>query len=403
MSDWNCKLVCTGCGAEYDASKAAVRCDKCGETLEIPFDGRGEIRKEEPFGGTLFERYREFFPYFERNDALNMGEGFTPLLSMPRLSEETGAGEILIKNESVNPTWSFKDRGSSAGIRRALQLGYQKVGTLSTGNMAISMAAFANRAGLKAFILVNDHIDEEKLNPIAVYDPCLIKVEGDYARLYDESLSIGERHGIYFVNSDEPFRIEGYRTLSFEVCEQLNFEVPDYVIVPTSAGGHFRGILKGFLDFKKAGLISKIPVMVCAQTVGCATINNAYEKGLDKIVRTQNPDTIAHSIENAFPPSGNAVLRCLKEYGGKTVSVTDEELLEAQRTLCRNGLFVQPGSAASYAAVRKMGRQGMLKGNERIVCVTTSTGLKYTSILSRHKLVCYNTKLEELDDFIAGL
>ena len=397
------KLVCTRCKKEYTAQQSIIRCTACGDTLEVPLLKKGRIIDGHPMNQTIFERYQEFFPYFDVDSSLSMGEGFTPLIDMPRLADEVGVRKLYIKNESVNPTWSFKDRGSLAGIMRAIQLGYRCVGTLSSGNMAISVAAYGRRANLKTIILVNTHIDEEKLNPIAIYDPILIKVEGDYAALYDESLRIGQEQGIYFINSDEPFRIEGYRTLAFEVCEQTYFDVPDLVIVPTSAGGHFRGILKGFLDFKNSGLIDRIPTMVCAQTSGCATINNAYERGLNEIERTPHPNTIAHCIENAFPPSGNEVLRAIRKYGGICVSVSDEKILDAQRRLSRAGLFVQPGSAAPLAAIQKMHEDGMLTGNERVVCVATSSGLKYTSILTRHHLTYHETKLEDLSGYIANL
>lgn len=400
MSFNGTKLVCTKCKKEYTAEKPVIRCNECGDTLEVPLHKKCKIVKGHPMNQTMFERYQEFFPYFKTDNSLSLGEGFTPLINIPELADEVGVQKLCIKNESVNPTWSFKDRGSLAGIMRAIQLGYRCVGTVSTGNMAISMAAFGCRANLKTFILVNTHIDEEKMNPIAVYDPVLIKVDGDYAALYDESLNIGQKQGIYFVNSDEPFRIEGYRTLAFEICEQSNFDAPDLVVVPTSSGGHFRGILKGFIDFKKSGLINKIPTMVCAQTSGCATINNAYEQNLEDIERTIHPDTIAHSIENAFPPSGNAVLRALRKYNGICISVSDDRILSAQRRLSCAGLFVQPGSAASLAAVQKMHENGMLAGNERVVCVATSSGLKYTSILTRHDLSWHETRLEDLDDCI---
>ncbi len=394
-------LICTECGVEHPIEEAHIRCRACGGALELPLVRGADIGRAYTFGVPLFSWYRSFFPYFPDYSVLDMGEGFTPLLDMPELADETGADVLFVKNETVNPTWSFKDRGTAAGIRRALQLGYSAVGAVSSGNMALSVAAYGARAGMKTFLFVPENIDEEKLAPILLYGPTLIKVSGDLAALYEESLRIGRELGIYFLNADEPFRVEGYKTLAYEICEQLRFDVPDYVVIPTSAGGHIRGVLKGFLEMRESGLIGKLPRLVAVQPEGCAPIANAFTVGARRIQRVEHPSTIAHAIQNPFPPSGNATLKALYETDGLCLTVTDQEMLQSQRELARGGLFMQPESAAAHAAVKRMGQEGVFAGKERVVAVATSSGFKYTSILHGQQAAVQQATLETLQQCVA--
>lgn len=365
------------------------RCEICNEPLELELL-KGEIRE----GKTVWERYRDFYP-FELGIEYSLGEGETPLTKVQKLSEELEV-ELYIKNETLNPTWSFKDRGTFVGIHRALKLGFKRIGTVSTGNMAASVASYGQRFGLETYILVSSSIPEEKLLPIAVYGPKLIKVFGDYGELYFRSLEIGRRNGIYFINSDDPFRIEGYKTISFEIAESF---VPDYVLIPTSSGGLFRGILKGFLELKESRIIRKIPTLICVQARGCSPIYRAFIEGKDKIVRFKNPNTIAHAIENPYPPSGNDVLRKLRKYRGLCIAVSDEEILNAQRELAKEGIFVQPASAVGIAALKKLrGEEDISKG-ERVVSIITGSGLKFLGALGR-KLDIQECTLEILNECI---
>ena len=346
------------------------------------------------------ERYKDFYPSLSTENNFSLNEGFTSLVSVDDMAKEYGISGLFFKNETQNPTWSFKDRGTVTGVLRAMNLGYKKIGTVSTGNMATSVAAYGARAGLDTYILVKKGIAEEKLKPIAIYGAKLIEVEGDYSKLYDESLAIGHENDIYFINSDVPYRVEGYKTMAFEICEQLGFEAPDYVIIPTSAGGDIRGIEKGFREFYKLGLIDKLPKMVAVQASGCSPIYNAFREGKLEISRVADPETIAHAIENPYPPSGNQVLRMLKKNGGLALGVDDVDILKSQKKLASLGLFVQPASATSLAAVEKLYKEKLLKESDNVVCVLTGSGLKYTAALDEHDLDVYTCKLEELNDFI---
>jgi threonine synthase len=394
------KLFCTNCSKDFEIKGAHFRCDACGEPLELEEIGEGEIREGNPLNQSSLSRYSNFLPFVELDENLSLGEGFTSLVESIELGEKLGLKNIYFKNETENPTWSFKDRGTVVGVMHAIKSGFTKIGTVSTGNMATSVAAYGAKAKLETFIMVNKTIAAEKLKPIAIYNPHLIKVEGDYGNLYFQSLKIGEENGIYFLNSDVPMRVEGYKTISFEICEQLNFDIPDYIVVPTSAGGNIRGIEKGFREFKNAGIIDRVPKFICAQASGCSPITNAFEVGNDTITRVIAPNTIAHAIENPLPPSGNDVLRLLKRNGGTAVGVTDEEIIEAQAILAEEGIFGQPASAVPLAAVKKLRDQNYLKGDERVVCIVTGSGLKYTAALERHDLNTLDCKLEDLSRFI---
>jgi threonine synthase len=396
MAMADAKLVCTECGKQFPIPRLYQRCDTCREPLEIRLEGRTHARVGQ--GRNIFHRYRDFFALPSVVEDAGLGEGCTPLTRSGIVSQILGIARLYFKNETMNPTWSFKDRGTAAGIQHALSLGFRRIGTVSTGNMAASVAAYGARAGLETYVLVSQTIPPEKIPPIGIYRPHILVVDGDIGEIYKRSNETGEKHGIYFINADVPFRIEGSKTIAFEICEELGFAVPDWVVVPVSAGGNFRGILKGFLEFREAGLIASIPRMIAAQASGCSPIATAFDRGSRNIERFQHPHTIAHAIESPFPPSGNETLRLLRKYGGLAVSVTDPEILSAQALMAREGIFGQPASAVPLAAVKKLLFQGALAPSDSIVCIVTGCGLKYTAALDYHPIETVHTDIAGLED-----
>ena len=386
------RLICTGCGKEYPGDSLAFRCG-CGEPLEVLFAPESKSFSSE--GQSILNRFSSFLPPLKDEAFLSMGEGWTPMSRSFAFASECDF-EFYLKNESINPTWSFKDRGTYLTLLDAVEKGYKGFGTVSTGNMAASVAAYGARMGMNTTILVSKNIPAEKIRPIAIYGPRVIKVDGDYGELYRKSLETGPSKGIYFSNSDIPMRVEGSKTIAFEIYLQLGEKVPDFVIVPTSSGGNIRGIEKGFREIKEAGLSERTPVMVAVQACGCAPIHNAFDSGREKIERVPNPSTIAHAIENPFPPSGNAVLRMLKKNGGLTLCLKEEEILEAQTRLAGEGLFAQPAGVTSVAAIKKLKELIPLK-KARIVSIITGSGLKYPSILERHCLSAESISIGDLE------
>jgi threonine synthase len=397
----NTNIICTNCGNTFPVDRVDPRCDSCAEPLEVERVKAGRITDGDILHQTILERYAEFFPFSEGERTISLREGFTPLIESSKLASELGVKSLHFKNESQNPTWSFKDRGTVSGVNHALSLGYERIGTVSSGNMAVSVAAYGARAKLRTVILVSANIPPEKLDPIAIYDPLLIRVDGDYGDLYFNSLEIGKDCGIYFINSDVPFRVEGSKTIAFEICEAMNFKPPDVVIVPTSSGGNLRGIMKGFGEFLDCGLIKKVPRFVCAQASGCSPIYEAFLKNNERVFRFQNPDTIAHAIENPFPPSGNEVLRKIKENGGIFVAVTDQEIIQAQKRLAVEGIFAQPAGAVPLAALTKLRKDGKIDEKDTVACIVTGGGLKYTAAFEKHDLEAAECRIEDLADFVS--
>ena len=370
------RLICTACGKEY--SDECFRCE-CGEPLEVVIEMKRTVKIQFHRSGIL-ESFSDLLPGLEDKNFLSLGEGFTPLT---RLDDKDSSGmELYAKNESINPTWSFKDRGSYLAVLDAIRRGYNHIGTVSTGNMAASVAAYGKRAGLKTTILVSDSIPDEKVSPISIYGSRIIKVTGDYGQLYYDSLEAGKNSGIYFANSDVPMRVEGSKTIAFEIFIQLGERVPDFVIVPTSSGGNVRGIEKGFRELRDSKLSVSIPRMIVAQAAGCSPIDLAFSSRASTITR-------------------NAVLRMLKRNGGATVAIDESSILKAQKSLANNGLFVQPASAVAYAAISKL-REEIDVRKALVVVVLTGSGLKYPAILKEHPSFIESTSLEFLEEILKG-
>ncbi len=396
------KLICTKCGKEYPFSLDFTRCPDCEEPLEFPMYA-GKINKEAPYRASFVERYADFYPYMDKEKVVSLGEGNTGLVRADALGQDIGfeKGCLYIKNETQNPTWSFKDRGTFIGANMARQQGYKALGVVSSGNNAASCAAYAAALGMKAMIFVAGHILDEKVLPIAVYGATVVRVAGDYGQLYYESMKLADKYGIYFANSDVHTRVEGAKSAAYEICEQFNFDVPEWVIVPTGSGGNLRGIEKGFYEFKQSGLIDRIPKLVVAQPEGVCPIYKAYESHADHITHFGEMFTVAHGVANPLPPSGNQTLRLIAQGRIHSVGmVLEKDILNNQRLMAESGVFCQPASSLSFSVAKQMLEDGVIKPGERVVCVATGSGLKAASLLAKHdNYNVFTQKLEDLDRF----
>lgn len=368
-------LECLFCGKRRPWDVFSPFCPECREPLFFA-RGSGQRRIREDQAHPL-ERWIDFLPLNRVDPGLSLGEGNTPLLQMAKLGAEAGLTELYAKFEAQNPTMSFKDRGTAAAVQKAVALGFKRIGTVSTGNMAASTAAYGARAGLETTVLLKEETSRQSLLAAGIFGPRLIRVKGDYGSLFYRSLEIGRKLGIYFMNSVDPVRVEGYKVTGFEIFRQSGNKAPKFIFVPVSSGGHLVGLMRAFEDLLAEGLVDRYPTFVGVQAEGCAPLARAFAGGSPKFERLEGAPTIAHAISNPAPPAGNAVLRLIREHGGILLAVSDVEILEAQRALAvREGLFCQPESAVTWAGLARLAREDGMDRTGPAVLVLTGSGLK---------------------------
>ncbi|MCJ7579204.1 MAG: threonine synthase [Candidatus Aminicenantes bacterium] len=395
-------LECLFCQKSYPVDPFLTFCTQCREPLLFPISS---LKKTIYFEkSNSLNKFLDFLPLKHIDPNLCLSHGDTPLIPLNNLMKKFNLPPTFVKNETLNPTGSFKDRGTIVAIHKAVELGLDKIGTVSTGNMASSTAAFGARAGLKTFVLVKEDTSSEKIVSTLVYNPYLIKVRGDYGDLFFKSLDLGRKHQIYFMNSVDPFRIEGYKITGFEIYLEFELNPPQYIVVPVSAGGHITGLMKAFIELQKQGFIQKIPTFIGVQAEGCSPIAQAFIAKKIKVERIKKARTIAHAISNPDPPGGNIVLKLLNEYGGQMIVVNDKEILFAQKLLAESeGLFCQPASATTLAGLLKLKNQHHLSSNDQIVLVITGTGLKSLPSLDAMSSPVHQADLENLETIFSSL
>ncbi len=394
-------LECIFCQKTYPLDLSFPFCPECEEPLLISYPSQ---KRKFFFQRKGLGKYIDFLPLREIDHDLMLGEGNTPLLRLNRIEEKLNLSSILVKNETTNPTHSFKDRGSVIAVQKAASLGVDRIGTVSTGNMAVSTAAYGARAGLKTYVLLKEDISQEKLLPAALFQPIIVKVQGDYGHLFRQSYVLGQKLKIYFMNSTDPFRIEGYKVTGFEIYLQLKKQAPQYIFVPLSSGGHLIGLMRAFLDLKLVGLIQNYPTFVGVQAKGCSPLAQAYAQRKSKFKRIAKAATIAQAISNPDPPGGNLVLKMIRENKGIIIDVSDEEILSAQEMLTEEeGLVCQPASAAALAALLKLSENMEFESHDKIVLIITGSGSKAIPALKSIELNIHQTSLSDLEKTMNSL
>lgn len=369
-------LRCIECGKEYGENEVRYRCD-CGGLLEVVID-LGKV--ENVFDGrniTLW-KYESFIPV-ERRVSLN--EGGTPLYRLENLQKELGIVELYVKNEGANPTGSFKDRGMTVGVSKALELGMDKVICASTGNTSASLAAYSAKAGIKSYVLVpSGKIALGKLAQAIVYGAKVVPVKGNFDDALRVVVKASRELGVYMLNSINPFRLEGQKTIAFEIFDQLGF-VPDNIILPVGNAGNISAIWKGFKELFQAGFIDELPRMIGIQAEGASPLAKAW-KEKKEFKPEEKPDTVATAIRIGNPANWRKAWLAAEESKGFFESVSDEEILRAQKLLAsKEGIFVEPASASSLAGLVKLKELDLINSDESYVLITTGHGLKDPNII----------------------
>jgi threonine synthase len=398
---------CINCGTRYDLNDIIYFCRKCGDILEVKYDFEELQRKLEKSNWRNIPlsvwRYKDLMPIEDFSKIVSLNEGGTGLHSCHKLGKQLGLLQLYVKNEGENPTGSFKDRGMTVGVSKANELGAKNVICASTGNTSASLAAYAAKAGMQCTVLIpSGKIAYGKLSQAMIYGAKVLQVRGNFDESLDFVFKIAEKHpSIYLLNSINPFRVEGQKSLGFEICDQLDGEAPDRVVVPVGNAGNISAIWKGFTEFHRLGFIKKLPKMTGIQAAGSAPIAQMIKTGAKEMVPVKTPETLATAIRIGAPVSWKKAVNAIRNSGGTAETVTDDEILAAQKLLARvEGIFVEPASASSIAGLIKLVNSGVIKKDERVVCVTTGHGLKDpdTAVKMSEKPVEVDAEMAAIED-----
>jgi len=375
---------CIKCGAEYSPSELVNFCSKCGSVVEFQLNydaiastvNKGKLQLRD----FNMWRYREFIPIEDFSKIVSLGEGGTPLIRSRRLGRELGLKNLYLKLDYLNPTGSFKDRGASAAASRALELKISTMVGFSTGNAGVAQAAYAAAAGLASVVFVPKTASLEKIASMMIYGSKVIVVNGtfdDAGRIAGEvSKKMGWMYNGGVIN---PIRQEGKKTLAYEICEQLNWNAPDWYVQAVGVGTAAIGAHKGFTELLKIGWINDKVKIGCVQAEGCAPMARAFKAGLEEIEPVVRPKTVASAIAVGNPAGWPLLRRAVIESGGTIEAVSDDEILEAYRLLAKfEGIYAEPAGAAPIAFVKKLLNEGYIDASEVIVCVISGIGLKDT-------------------------
>jgi threonine synthase len=395
---WAIQCAEDGCRARYAPDHCRHRCERCGGLLEVECDftdldaawlrGAWRARRgsDDARDRSGVWRFRELVNFFgEPGSIVTLAEGRTPLLEAPRAGRWAGEVRLSVKHQGVNPTGSFKDLGMTAAVTRAVALGVSVVACASTGNTSSSMAAYAARAGLRALVFVPaGRISAAKLAQALDLGAFVIEIGESFDQAFDFVRSTSAELGLYLVNSVNPFRIEGQKTLAAELLEQRDWSVPDYIIVPGGNLGNVSAIGKGLRELRCLGLVERAPRLAVIQAAGANAFYRLMTSGGDKLVPVLQPETEATAIRIGNPANWRKARRAVAETEGLCESVTDAEIFAAKRALAADGIGCEPASAATVAGIRKLAAAGRIEPGADVVAVLTGHQLKDPDYVIRH-------------------
>jgi threonine synthase len=388
-------LRCVECEAEHPGLEPRHRCD-CGGTLDVAHDLSGvagpELRElwerrlgsRAPLDRSGVWRFRELVLPLEPEFVATRQEGGTPLYDAPRVAAYAGLDALRLKHEGENPTGSFKDRGMTAGVSVARRLGMTRVACASTGNTSASMAAYAAAAGMEALVYIPEgKISYSKLAQALAYGARVVQVAGSFDDAMRRVEAVCAAEGIYLLNSVNPFRIEGQKAIGFEMLQDLEWEVPDWIVLPGGNLGNSSALWKGLRELHALGMIGRLPRIAVVQAEGASPLYDAWRSGAD-LVSTERPETLATAIRIGSPVSWRKSLRGILATGGVVERVTDQEIMDAKAHVDAAGIGAEPASCASVAGIRKLTAAGVIRPDERVCAVLTGHLLKDPDAVIRY-------------------
>lgn len=370
-------LRCRKCGQEYPLEPMRV-CNFCLSPLDVAYDYKAiyrVINKDVISSGPRsIWRYHHLLPV--DGEALDIGTGFTPLFKADNLGERLGLRHLYIKNDCLNPTYSFKDRAVSVAVNKAKEFGFDTVACASTGNLAASVAAYAAKAKMKAYVFVPANVETGKLTGIAIYKPNLVIVDGSYDDVNRLCAELCQKYNWGFININlRAYYAEGSKTLGFEICEQLGWQPPDCIVAPAGSGLMFTRVWKGLQELSMLGLIGPVNThMYLTQAAGSSPIVHAFEVG-SLHVHPVTPKTLVSSIAIGNPADGYYALMLARQSGGGAISVTDEEAIQGVELLAQaEGIFAEAAGGVVIAGLKKLTAGGLIKSDQLVVALITGAG-----------------------------
>jgi len=382
-------LQCMDCGRQYPTDRVIYTCDTCGGLLDAQHDldgMRGRVTRalfdsrlgtyEFPYNSGVW-RYKELiYPAISTDQIVSRPEGNTNLYSTPRLAQWAGVAQLYLKHEGENPTGSFKDRGMTGGVTQARVLGMERVACASTGNTSASLAAYAAWGGLHGIVLLqNQQIAYGKLAQAIAYGSTCIRIAADFDRNLALVREVSAALNIYVLNSINPFRLEGQKTIMFEAIQQLRWQTPDWIVVPGGNLGNSSAFGKGLYELHQIGLIDRLPRLAVIQAEGANPLYAAYRRGFDRLIPT-HAETLATAIKIGSPVNYPKAVRALQWTDGVVEQVTDQQIMEAKALIDGQGIGCEPASGCTLAGIRKLVDQGVIKAGETVVGVLTGHILK---------------------------
>ncbi|PZC45815.1 MAG: threonine synthase [Chloroflexi bacterium] len=378
-------LHCRECGREYPQEPINV-CDFCFGPLEVVYDyeaiGKVMSRESIQAGPHSMWRYAELLPVSAEN-RVDLNAGFTPLIRAKNLANHLGLDELYLKNDCVNPSYSFKDRVVSVAATKALEFGFDTLACASTGNLACAVAAHAARAGMRSYVFIPADLEKGKVVGAAVYGPTVVAVHGTYDDVNRLCSEMADNYGWAFVNINmRPYYSEGSKTLAYEVAEQLGWRAPKHAVVPGASGSMFTKIWKGLNEFANLGFIDPVETrMHLAQAEGCSPIATAAQAGTTTI-RPVKPSTIAKSLAIGNPADGYYAVRVIEDSQGSAVIVSEEEVTEGMKLLAETeGIFAETAGGVTVSGLRRLVSEGVIKRGDLTVAYITGNGLKTQEVV----------------------